>query len=199
MKHIIFDLSEVLIAGLVGIERELSRTLPVPEEEILPRFGGEVFHQLLVGNISEDTYLSRIIAREKWVVRAETLKAAIRRNFHNEVEGTHSLVSRLAPRYELILLSDHAREWVAYIKPVYPFLQTFKHAFFSYDLKRTKRDPGAFLKVLDAASAAPHDCLFIDDNPDNVQVAESVGIPGIQFLNAEQLADELRKRGVLET
>jgi len=36
IKCIIFDLSEVLIAGLVGIEKALAQELPVPENEILP-------------------------------------------------------------------------------------------------------------------------------------------------------------------
>jgi HAD superfamily hydrolase (TIGR01509 family) len=97
----------------------------------------------------------------------------------------------LASRYELALLSDHAREWVAYVQSIHPFLKRFRHTFFSYDLGRTKRDPQAFLTVLDVTSVPAHRCLFIDDNPKNVNVAESVGIPGIRFVNAEQLAAEL--------
>ena len=46
IQCIIFDLSEVLIAGLVGIEKELSQELPIPEHEILPRFGGDMFHEI---------------------------------------------------------------------------------------------------------------------------------------------------------
>ena len=194
IECIIFDLSEVLIAGLVGIERELVHVLPVPEEEILPCFGGDLFHELLIGNISEDTYLKQIIEREKWTVSAAELKAAIRNNFHNEIEGSISLLPRLAPRYQLVLLSDHAREWVAYIMSIHPFLEIFEHAFFSYDLKRTKQDPETFLQVLDTISLSPPSCLFIDDNPRNVSVAESVGIPAVQFLSPEQLAAELRTR-----
>ena len=196
IQCIIFDLSEVLIAGLVGIEKELSRVLPIPEHEILPRFGGEVFHELLIGNISEDTYLRQIIAREGCTIGPTRLKAVIRDNFHHEVEGSLSLVAELATGYELVLLSDHAREWVAYIRSNHPFMRLFEHAFFSFDLKRTKKDPQAFLQVLDAISIPPSNCLFVDDNPHNVDVAESVGIAGIHFLDARQLAAELEKRQV---
>jgi FMN phosphatase YigB (HAD superfamily) len=194
IRCIIFDLSEVLIAGLVGIEKVLSNELPIPEEEILPCFGGAPFEELLVGNISEDTYLRHIAAREKWDVSVARLKAVIRDNFHHEVEGSLSILTGLASRYRLALLSDHAREWIAYIQSIHPFLKIFQHTFFSYELKKTKRDPASFLQVLDAMSLAPRDCLFIDDSPTNVHIAESVGIPSIRFVNAERLAHELGKR-----
>jgi len=46
-------------------------------------------------------------------------------------------------------------------------------------------------------SVSPDKCLLIDDNPKNVLVAESVGIPCIRFVNAEQLAAELDGRFAL--
>lgn len=191
---IIFDLSEVLIAGLVGTEQELSQTLSLPAQEILPCFGGSLADDLFRGNISEEAYLKRIIAREEWPIEVASLKTVIRNNFHNEVEGSLDILMDLASRYELVLLSDHAQEWVTYIQSIHPFLKVFKQTFFSYGLRRLKKDPETFSMVLDAVSASPHSCLFIDDSPRNVAVAESVGISGIQFVNAEQLAAELKER-----
>ena len=194
---IIFDLSEVLIAGLVGIEEELAQELSMPEDEILSCFAGSLRDELFVGGISEDTYLKQIITRERWEIDIARLKTVIRNNFHNEVEGSLHILMDLASRYELVLLSDHAREWVSYIQSTYPFLKVFEQTFFSYNLKRTKKDPEAFSRVLDALSLSPHHCLFIDDNPKNVHVAEWVGIPSIQFVSAEQLATDLESRKVL--
>jgi len=51
-------------------------------------------------------------------------------------------------------------------------------------------------EVLDAMSFPPRSYLFIDDNPVNVKTAEAVSIPSIRFVNAEQLASELERRGV---
>jgi FMN phosphatase YigB (HAD superfamily) len=193
---IIFDLSEVLIAGLVGIEKELSRELAIPEQEILPCFVDGVFEQLLVGSIPEEVYLAHVLAKGRWPTDVARLKAAIRRNFHNTVEGTLDILTELACGYELALLSDHAREWISYIKAVHPFMGIFRHAFFSFDLKGTKDDPATFVKALDSISISPEECLFVDDNPANVRVAESIGIPCIRFLDAEQLAADLGARGV---
>ena len=195
-KCIIFDLSEVLIAGLVGVERQLSHELLVPEDEILPCFAGNWRRELFVGNVSEDAYLRQVIARGNWDISTARLKQVIRDNFHTEVEGTLSILTALSPQYELVLLSDHAREWVAYIRTIHSFLEIFQRTFFSYDLRRTKKDPQAFLMLLDAVSVSPCDCLFIDDNPGNVSVAESVGIPGIHFVDAAQLTIELERRHI---
>jgi len=107
------------------------------------------------------------------------------------------ILTELASRYELVLLSDHAREWIAYIEPVHPFLKIFKHTFYSYNLGRLKKDPETFSEVLDAMSFPSRSCLFIDDNPVNVAVARSVGILSIRFVNAEQLTTELERRLVM--
>jgi FMN phosphatase YigB (HAD superfamily) len=194
IQCLLFDLSEVLIAGLVGVEKELSSALSLPEEEILPCFGGGVFEELLLGDISEDTYVRAVITREGWPIEAARLKAAIRRNFHNQVEGMVPMLMDLAVDYELALLSDHAREWISYIRSIHPFLGVFKRAFFSYELKRLKNDPAAFQAIVDAMSIPPARFLFIDDNPKNVEIAASVGMPGICFLSARQLAAELDGR-----
>jgi FMN phosphatase YigB (HAD superfamily) len=193
VQCIIFDLSEVLIAGLVGVETELSRELLVPAQDILPCFGGRLFERLLTGDISEDDYLTQVIARERWPIAVSKLKGLIRRNFHRQVDGSVDLLVDLVASYNLALLSDHAAEWVAYIRTIHPFLEVFDHAFFSYELKRTKQDPDTFVEVLHAMSLAPEECLFIDDSPANVRVAESVGIPGIRFVGAGSLAAELEE------
>jgi FMN phosphatase YigB (HAD superfamily) len=196
VQFIVFDLSEVLIAGLVGIEKELSRELAIPEQKILPCFADKVFERLLVGSIPEEVYLAHVIAKGHWPTDVAGLKAAIRRNFHNTIEGTIAILTDLACGYELVLLSDHAREWISYIRAVHPFMGMFRHAFFSFDLKGTKDDPATFVKALGAMSTSPEECLFIDDNPTNIRVAESVGIPSIRFLDAAQLAADLGARGV---
>jgi FMN phosphatase YigB (HAD superfamily) len=191
VQCIIFDLSEVLIAGLLGTEKALARKLSLPAQEILSCFEGGAFEQLLVGSISEDVYLSHVIAKGRWPIEVAALKGVIRRNFHNPVAGAIDILMELASDYELVLLSDHAREWIAYIRTVHPFLGVFRHTLFSFNLRGTKRDPNTFARALDVISIPAGRCLFIDDNSTNICVAESVGIPSIRFLDAMQLAVEL--------
>ena len=196
VECVIFDLSEVLIAGLVGIEKVLAHELRVSEDRILPRFAGNMRDQLFLGEISEGEYLNDVISNAGWKIRIGKLKKVIRDNFHREVKGTHAILSELIPMVDLVLLSDHAREWVSYINSIHPFLNQFQQTFFSYDLRSIKKDPHTFNIVLDQIAVNPQNCLFIDDNVNNVRVAESVGIVSIQFENAKQLSSEL-KRGLI--
>jgi hypothetical protein len=81
-------------------------------------------------NISEDTYLQQIRANEQWDIQPETLKTVIRNNFHQEIEGTVPVLMNLSTKYDLVLLSEHARKWVSYIKTIHPFLGVFEQRFF---------------------------------------------------------------------
>ncbi len=188
---IIFDLSEVLISGLIGVEKNLSAIVHLPEEEILKCFEGDLLQKICRGEISEDVYLQQILAMQGWQISAETLKVNIRTNFHREVEGTGSILLHLAKKHEVVLLSDHAREWITYIKSVHPFLNAFKRTFFSYELGKTKKDSRTFEEVLEKMACQANECWLIDDSAENIAIAASVGINGIQFHNSKQLQEEL--------
>jgi FMN phosphatase YigB (HAD superfamily) len=196
IQTIIFDLSEVLIAGLLGIEVPLARRLGVPGSTILPAFGGDLLQELCCARLTEDEYLERIVNRRGWSVSVEDLKSVIRRNFHRRVPGTQLVLNRLEPRYELVLLSDHALEWITYIRGVHSFFDKFEASFFSYELGQTKGDPTTFVLVLDELGQRPRQCLFVDDSERNVATARSVGLPGIRFADSVQLVRQLRRAGV---
>ncbi|HET9913655.1 MAG TPA: HAD-IA family hydrolase [Anaerolineales bacterium] len=187
---IICDLSEVLIFGLVGVEKSLAAALPLAENEILKCFAGQL-EEICRGEISENEFLRQILMQHRWNIPMESLKKSIRDNFHREVEGTRAILLHLAKKYETILLSDHAREWVTYIKSIHPFIHEFKRTFFSYELGSTKKDPRTFTKVLERMSYRANECWLIDDSPRNIEIAASVGIHGIQFKNAKQLQEQL--------
>ena len=190
-SKIIFDLSEVLIAGLVGIETPLATLIELPEDEILKSFAGQLLEDTCCGKISEDVYLEQIIHKQAWEISAGTLKDCIRENFHHEIQGTRVIFQQLTQKYDVILLSDHAKEWVDYIRAIHPFIGEFKQAFFSYELGKTKKNPETFHEVLMTMSCQAEECWLIDDSAQNISVAASVGINCIHFQNAKQLQEEL--------
>ncbi len=57
IETFIFDLSEVFISGLVGIEWELSKIFMENPQDILKSFTGEHLDLLCCGLISENDYL----------------------------------------------------------------------------------------------------------------------------------------------
>ena len=196
IRTIVFDLSEVLIAGLVGIERSLAARFGTDPDVVLRAFGGDHLQELLHGRSSEDDYLAAVLGVHDWDAQAEELKELIRDNFHRRVEGMDEIVERLGRNYELVLLSDHGTEWVNYIRSAHPFLTQFSRQFYSCDLGCTKRSPEAFRAVLREVGGEPHEYLFIDDNPGNVEVARGVGMSAVRFEGAKALRRELLELGI---
>ena len=194
---VIFDLSEVFIAGLPGVEKRVSAALSIPEDGLLECFGGEPVMQVLRGEISEDSYLGGILERTGWDLDLASLKQMVRDNFHVRIEGSLDILHEVVKTHHVAMLSDHVREWIPYIRSIHPFLDIFDDRFYSFELGKTKSDPTVFPKVLDALGYGPHDCLFIDDRIQNVRSAESIGLPSIHFRDARQLRRDLSRRRVL--
>jgi HAD superfamily hydrolase (TIGR01509 family) len=189
---IIFDLSEVFIAGLLGVEHAIAKRLGVDPATIIPHLGGESFTRVLCGTCSELDYLTAVSRASGWNIPHPDLQELIRANFHQEVEGMADLLPRLALHHDLVLLSDHGREWVEYIETIHPFLKHFSRRIFSFQLGQTKSDASTFRHVLKMLSKNPEECLFIDDNPSNTARARQAGITSITFQNADTLEAELK-------
>jgi FMN phosphatase YigB (HAD superfamily) len=197
LKTILFDLSETVIAGLVGIEAPLAQVLGVDQAQILPAFGGDLLARLCRGQLTEDQYLALILEQQRWEITAEALKRVFRLNFHKPVPGMWKLLQKLSGHYELVLLSDHAREWVVYIQSVYPELAIFNRQYYSFQYGRLKSEPETFLHVLKLLKRKAGECLFVDDNPTNIAAAEEAGLSGTRFVGAQDLERELVGRGLI--
>ena len=197
LTTLIFDLSEVLIAGLLDIEKPLARHLGISPDGLFPAFGGQPLTDLFCGRITENAYLAQLIEKQQWGISLQTLQSLIRQNFHLRIPGMEQVIGGLAHHYELVLLSDHAEEWIAYIREIHSFLRVFAHQFYSYQFGQTKSEPSTFSKALQWMHRHPAQCLFIDDWASNLAVAEKVGLRGIRFLGAADLTQKLTELGVL--
>lgn len=194
---IIFDLSDVLIQGLTGIEDVLQHALPCPKAHILPQLRSDVLIDYLLGYSSEDEYLRRVQTTYKWPVTVEFLKTSIRAQFDTPVPGMPELLKTVSLHYPIYLLSDHGREWIQYIEQIHPFLQLFTARFYSFDLQKRKTDPALYAEVLNQIGVRPEECLFIDDRLRVIEVATDAGLRCLQFQNSQQLSHTLHAWNIL--
>jgi len=192
---LIFDLSEVLIAGLIGIEKPLAEKLGIPEEVVLSAFGGKLLEDICRGKISEQHYLTTIREQQGWDIPIHALKTLIRNNLRRHIPGMVDVLQQLKPQCELVLLSDHALEWVEHIHSIHSFLEAFDAQIFSFEIGKIKKEPATFHSLLTMIDRNPEECLLIDDNPRNIRTAISTGIAGILFKNATQLIEKLNEYG----
>jgi putative hydrolase of the HAD superfamily len=119
-----------------------------------------------------------------------------RRNAIREIPGMIALVKELQRQgYQTALLSN-IRESQAAIKRKLGYYNLFNPVLLSYEIGVRKPDPKAYQILLSKLQVAPQTVLFIDNQPVNVEAAKKLGMDGIVFTNRDQLAQELKKRGI---
>lgn len=125
----------------------------------------------------------------------EALRRAILK--HSQIrQQVLNLVGQLrAAGLSVALLSDHT-DWLDEIDQLYGLRHHFDHFFNSYYLRQCKRDPLVFDRVVADIGVEPSSTLFIDDNPANVERAESRGLSGLVYTRFGQLISDLNPFGL---
>lgn len=197
IETILFDLSEVCLQGLLGVEKKIVQYINGNEKQVKQFLGGIKLIHLFEGKISEEEYLTGFLEESKYDLSMDYLKSTIRNNF-TEIPGTKQIIEHLnANNLQLGLLSDHSKEWIEYIESKYDFLQLFDQRCYSFDSGYTKHKSQSFQYAIDKLHADPSKTLFIDDLANNLVVAQSAGIQYVHnFTNAESLKKELVNFGI---
>ena len=74
------------------------------------------------------------------------------------------------------------------------WLPAFDQRIFSCDLRIVKPAVAIFQHCLNVLEVNPREAVFLDDRPENVEGAETLGLHGIVYRTAEQAARELARR-----
>ncbi|MCL4397592.1 HAD family phosphatase [Patescibacteria group bacterium] len=100
------------------------------------------------------------------------------------------LIKSLKPKYKIGCLSNNFSFWGQAAKSQ-AYMSLFDTIVISADVGLAKPDPEIYLLTAKKLGVAPEECVFIDNLGSNVRGAESVGMQGITFNNAEELKKEL--------
>ncbi len=84
-------------------------------------------------------------------------------------------------KYDIVLLSNDVSEWSKYITEYHGLNKYFKDKIVSADVKCRKPDLKIFDLTLEHIKKSPAECIFIDNNVQNLLSAEEVGISPILF------------------
>jgi len=83
------------------------------------------------------------------------------------------------------ILSDQTG-WLERLDASLHFFREFDRVFNSYRTGKGKRDPSFFDDVVNELKIAPHEALFIDDMPGNIERARSRGLQALLFEDEER-------------
>lgn len=125
-------------------------------------------------------------------------------NFAHSVKPIRSMIKLVESLknhgYKLCILSNWDKE-------SFPLLQRGHHKLFNkFDQIMISGEEGSgkpnedfYNKLLQAGQLTPNECIFIDDEPNNLPTAQELGIKCILKTSPDSVFDELKKLGVIKS
>lgn len=108
----------------------------------------------------------------------------------------YTLIKKLKDKFILVCLSDtNSIHFEAHQEQ--ETVKDFHKVFTSFQIGSIKRDVNTFKKVIDNLSLKPEETLFIDDNAKNIEVAKSIGMQAINYVDYKGLVKELKARKII--
>jgi putative hydrolase of the HAD superfamily len=95
----------------------------------------------------------------------------------------------------IAMLSNMPRDLGEALKSRTDRLQIFDYVTLSYEVRCLKPEAAIYEHCLEGLGTEPHETLFLDDRIANVQGAELLGIPSVQFTSRDEV---LIRLGVME-
>lgn len=192
MKNVIFDFGNVLVRW-------------EPEKIYAAHFGDEAkawwflrhitdldWRQRIDAGESQDECIRELQARHPDYADAiEIYRSHWREMLTGEMPGMSDLVKELKAITSVYGLTNWSMETFPEARRHFHILQLIDRYVVSGAEHLVKPDHRLFQVLLDRYNLRAADCIFVDDNPDNVQAANALGMEGIQFTGAEALRAKL--------
>ena len=195
IKAIIFDFGRV-------ISSQKPDSLFRAYEDDLGLVPGTINDIMFESKAWRDALIGRSSTKEFWQAIGPALglesRAKIndfRKRYHADEsidKGVLNLIRRLHGRYKLAVLSNSPpglADWLS----EWGILDLFNVIYCSGDEGMVKPQPTAYNSTLKRLGTSPCEAVFIDDTIGHVEAAQSLGMHGIRFTNAEQLKLELSR------
>ena len=201
IKNIIFDLGDVIINIDVPRAAQSFATLSGLETaEVIRLFEeGKLFRQFETGSLDAAgfrSYVREILDNTTWDdAEVDTAWNSLLLDIPaDRIE----LIKKLSKNYRLFLLSNtssihiEAVDKILYeASGVERLTDLFEKTFLSYEMGVMKPHPEIYERVLKEANINAHETLFLDDNPDNIKGASTLGIQTIHVQKPLTILDYL--------
>jgi len=195
MRSVIFDIGGVILDWRPG--RLLEHFYPDPQERARMQpliFKHADWLELDRGALSEAEILARIAARAgRPVPELDTLFEAIRDSLVPKPDTALLLQSLQEQGVPLYCLSNMPAGIYHELRAIHDFWRHFQGVVISGLVGMVKPEPGIYEYLLGTYGLRAADTVFIDDLAVNVEAANAVGLKGLQFESAAQVAEALRQ------
>ena len=111
-------------------------------------------------------------------------------------EAIINLTQELKHSYSVNLLSNASTKLRAKLGALH-LSSLFDHILISSEIGHAKPSNEAFMTAIRTLGVQPHEIIFIDDNPQNIEAARNNGIIAIPYKTISQLNQELGSLGII--
>jgi len=207
IKHIIFDLGEVIINIYPPAVKEymINKGVGNVDELHIKLLKGDVYHLLETGKITPDEFRSVIKDIVDIPVSHSDIDAAWNAMLLDIPRERIKFMTRLKSKYKLYLLSNtNPIHWESYDRYFqdhydYPSINTFfTQCWYSHLMGVRKPDHEIFRMVMEEGQFKAGEVAFIDDLKDNVDAAATQGIIPVHLPPGKEIMDLFDENLVLK-
>lgn len=172
-------------------------------QRVAERDGEYPLFRLERGEVTEQEFLDDL----RWALEAELgHRPALHRFREIWFEALHGnepmleVMRQLRDRgYRMAILTNNVREWEELWRAKLPVDEIFEVIVDSAWVGMRKPDPRIYeLTVSRLGDVDAGECLFVDDNEENVKAARQMGMTAVHFVSNEQAIPEIRSLAGLE-
>ncbi len=197
---IYFDLGKVLLAFDHGrAARQMAEVAGVAEARVWEVvFESDLEHRIESGQIDGREFYEQFCSETGTRPDYDALEWAGSAIFDVNARMLPIVVHLWMAGYRLGILSNTCQShWEYCISGRFATIPTlFERAVLSYEVGVMKPAPKIYQVAAAEAGVAPEEIFFMDDRAENVEGALAAGFDAVLFTTAEQLAKDLRTRGV---
>ena len=195
----IFDLGGVIFGiSIDPIIRSWAESSGIPPQKIAEKFKADSHYERFeTGEISPEEYRAHICHIIGAQLSPEDFDRGWNCIYLDVLPGIESILAEIRQYLRLVVLTNtnqiHAPVWRARYTMI---LTYFEEIFTSHEIGARKPEPEAFQTVLDYLGIEPGKVVFFDDNLENAQGANAVGINGFVVTSYLDVIKGLQQRGI---
>jgi len=197
MLTILFDVGHVIIKSDHTITYKILKDHGVSEKNAKTFFTNKAYKDFSRGKINgKQFYQSLVDDYLQTPLSYEQVVNAHHKHIFALDKGVSRILSQLASK-KLVFLTD-TNAWQTEREKELVDLSIFSKTIFrSHEIHRLKTDPGCFPYIIKQLHCKPEQILLIDDNIKNIHLAQKHGLQTLHFIDAKQLREALKKKGLL--
>ena len=196
LRAAIFDIGRVLVkVDLARAIEGLSHGTSLSPAELWSAIEKDPrWHDWQEGRISPHDWHLHITKRLGSPLKFDEFRAAWNRTLDPVPLQADDLFQTLSKKLKLALLSNTDPIHVAHLESNFAFFEFFPPPtrIYSCSVRASKPSPVIFQAALKAVKTPAAEAVFVDDIPEYVEAARSLGLNAIQYLNPAQLRADLR-------